>query len=127
MDKLDKLNRLYDKHKDSFVPGICGYHNLLWQVMINGSLKGRDCCLGTGNTKPEGMEIVICDRDVKGYTPTGAILKESNFDKAWNIVDDINTTIFGIDKDRQMELVLSTMGKRKKARGRNIHERCSRR
>ena len=96
MSNLDKLNTIYEAHKDH-VNG--SFHNCLWQVMINDSLQGSDAAFVLG------MDQVIIALGDGGYIP--AMFGITIHPDA--VLADLNEQVFGLVGDAPDQVMYRSM------------------
>lgn len=102
----EKLNRLFDKHKDKFVGN---FHGLLWKLLVDKIRKDKSSAL-VQNYAPEGHALGIADQGQNGYVPTMTYFKDStSYDDADAIIDELNQEIFGLDDLAASKILLSSM------------------
>ena len=92
MEITDRLNKIYDKYNKDFEQGISSFHNLLWQIMINNNFKGRVVVFYPIVTS-EGNEMVVAS-GTGGYTETGVIFKDSDWDKSSALSMEISMLVW---------------------------------
>lgn len=107
MDSVtDKLNTIFKKHKDDMEGG---FHNMLWQIMVNES------CEGAFIVQYDGMIVVA--QECGGYVPCHVKVKngaahEAGHDNAEGIVDDLNAEVFGLLPEGAFRIVAKSMRKK---------------
>lgn len=114
-DRLARLNVVYDKYKDDFEGS---FHNMLWQVMVNGvrdetrsAFVVADAENMVRNGKPvAAWEFGIADAGRKGYTP-GSCWYVGDYDKASRVAEELNKEVFGLEPEEGWMIAASTMRK----------------
>lgn len=115
--KTDKLHAIHENHKAEFEPGLCSFHNLLWQIMINEVRKDTESAFAVAPSKdqPGRWQIGIADADVLGYTPTEVILVTKDYNEASGVLEKLNREVFGLDTDAAHRIVARSMRLRRSA------------
>jgi hypothetical protein len=112
MKRTDKLKKIYEQYKHLFQPLITSFHNLLWQVMINESMKGKGPVAFTAIVADRGCEMVIASAD-GGYYPTGVkFVEEIEYNKASDHAEEISSHVFGHSKKENWKIVARSMRKK---------------
>lgn len=98
---LEKLNRLYDKYLPKFENS--GWHNTLWQIMINQNFKNIKACF-TPVYKNGGLNMGIA-HGLDGFTKSTAWFKEGvTYDEASDICADLNKEVFDLSDDEAFQI-----------------------
>lgn len=92
MKTIKRLNKIYDKYRDDFKEGICSFHDLLWQIMINQNFKEKEVVFYPVVT-PEGNEMVVAS-GAGGYTETGVVFKNDDWDKSTELSIEISLLVW---------------------------------
>ena len=100
-----KLNELYKRFKDEFAGG---FHNVLWQIMVNETMKARVVVfhpvVGEGY-----VEAVLAHVD-GGYQHTACFFKKgTTYNEAHDIIDVLNKEVFGVDKMAAHKITAASM------------------
>ncbi len=108
MEKTEILNKLFDKYKDRFDGS---FHNVLWQIMINGKRKDTESCFVSNYTN-RGLDLGIADKNESGYTFAGCCFKYNvTYDEAELILADLNKEVFELTEDQAFKISLSSLTK----------------
>ncbi len=111
MKGADLANKLFDKYKDS-TEGL--FLNSLWQILVNGcraNVQSAFVYVYVPAVKG-GVNVGIADLNVSGYTPATFSFKADVPEKIReDIIDDLNSEVFGITPKRAFEIELSSMRK----------------
>jgi hypothetical protein len=103
--QTEKLDSIFKKHQEHFQTG---FHNLLWQVMINECTKGSDVVLYPVHEE-SGLILAVADR-AGGYTPTTCHFTEGIQHKdALRIAETITSDIFNIPAPMQHKWIAESM------------------
>jgi hypothetical protein len=98
-EDTDKLNVIYNMYKDLFSQG---YHNLLWQIMINEKHGEK---VFTAAYTDSGLELVIACPE-GGYISAMCIFNDNiSYNKANDYAEDISKSVFSIDKNEVLNRV----------------------
>ncbi len=85
------------------------FHDLLWQIAINGMLEDeKRHVIFHVDVTPEGNQLVLA-YESGGYKNTGVYFISENYNDCCNIVEQINEEFFQIDKDRQVKIIGQSM------------------
>ncbi len=107
---MKKFNRIYATHKKKFPqnPALNTIHNVLWQVIVNKSFKGRKVAFSVAVTK-QGNQIIFCENGKPGYYPTGVYFITSKYALAIKHCQQLNKEVFDLSRIGANRIVLSTM------------------
>lgn len=105
---VKKFNKVHNKYKDKFKKGVFGLHNLLWQIMINDSMKDSDVTF-TAIVVEQGCEIVIASLN-GGYHETGVIFESEDYSQCNDVCEELGLSVFGLKFDDHLRLVSRSMG-----------------
>lgn len=95
-DKLKWFNRIHKKFNKHFEEILLStLHNLLWQVIINQTMKGKSVVFYPVVTE-NGYEMVIAC-STGGYNETGVLFSEKSWDKCNTICEQISLLAFHKD------------------------------
>lgn len=101
-NKLKWFNRIFKKFGKDFKEALpCTFHNLIWQIIINGTRKGKSDVFYPVIT-PEGTEMVIA-QSTGGYLETGVMFKSKNWDKCQDLCEKISLLAFHKDMGGTLE------------------------
>jgi hypothetical protein len=105
--KLQKLNALYEKHKNK-TEGL--FHNTLWQLMVNNVRKGMLSAFVYIYGQPKDrVNVGIADYGHKGYTPATFKIKETVGENERELmIDELNSVVFGITPEKSFEIEISS-------------------
>jgi hypothetical protein len=106
--KANLLNKLYDKYNDCFANTMPSFHNLLWQLMINGVHKGKRMCFYAALTGGENTLGLVTFNEA-GYYPAVFFKETVNFPEMEAIVNNLNQQVFDVDEKEYMRIVSSSM------------------
>ena len=102
-----KVDAIYDAHKASFG---YGFHSALWAIIVNGAVTKGAVVAFTSVIGDNGMLLGVATKDEAGYSPSGAHFKlGTTYEAASRIADDLNATVFGIDRRTAWKIVASSM------------------
>ncbi len=102
------LNELYDKYKDDFEKNCSpSFHNLLWQIIVNEVMANKTICFTPVYTKT-GLQIGIAHANEGGYQATNVHFT-CDYEKASDILEDMNLVLFGMNEKAQTVLIGTTM------------------
>lgn len=111
------LNSIYDANKDNFKPGMCSFHNLLWQLIINETWKDTNIHCFVPVYQDGGNMIAIAENNKYGYHPTYVFFADGiDYKQANNICKRINEEMFGLLSDACDNIVASSMRKQPRRR-----------
>lgn len=105
MKAHEKVNELYDTHKESFV---CGFHDTLWQILVNQACEGAFHSLWTG-------ELVVAQSD-GGYIPTPCRFKDDVKEgEKESVIEHLNAEVFGLLEKGAESIVVASFRNQKRA------------
>jgi hypothetical protein len=111
MDTVDKLNAIFNEHKANFSGG---FHNCLWQIMVNESLANSDAQYAF--TPLHDNRIVIAASDGGYLRGCHCFLADTvTYSQAGEIADSLNASVFGLLPDGAMRVIGKSMSKQKRA------------
>ena len=108
-DTVDKLNAIYNKHAAKSGGTIEGlFHNALWQVMINNSLKGAPAAFTCIDSPYQGHIIIALDEG--GYITSccGFVANLTEEDRE-EVLADLNKEVFGLLRDAADNIILRSL------------------
>jgi len=85
MDTVDKLNEIFEAHKDECKGS---FHNALWQIMINDSLGGEEAAF---------IQDVLTKQVAIAFGSGGYI--PACFEAPDSTLDQLNEKVFGLTPD----------------------------
>jgi len=101
MGDTDKLNKILKTYNDLFTQG---FHNLLWQIMINERHKGKKIAFTAAYTDI-GLELVLAMPD-GGYIPCSCAFNDTiTYMKGNDYAEDISMAVFDIDKKEVLDRI----------------------
>jgi len=107
-EKTNLLNKIYKSYKDLFAQG---FHNLLWQIMINEKHADK---VFTACYTGAGLELVIADPK-GGYIPALCIFNDNiTYEKANDFAEDVSKSVFSIDENEVLNRILNSFAIRVK-------------
>jgi hypothetical protein len=102
------LKKIYEEHAHLFQVTVPTFHNLLWQILINETMKGKTVAF-TAAYVAEGLSLVIAD-SAGGYFPTGIFFKpEITYMVGNEAAEHISMQVFHITKDEAILRVMKSM------------------
>ena len=108
--KRQYLKRIHEAFSGLFKPLLpCTFHNLLWQIMINESMKNRRVAFSIADGE-HGWQLVIADA-AGGYFPTGVFFKSPNFKHLCTVTDIISSLVFDITTSEALDRVRESITK----------------
>lgn len=107
------LSNLKKEYNHNFKSGgilFRSFHDLLWQIAINGMLEDEKdpVIFHVDVTAKNGNELILAFSS-GGYKKTGVYFVNEDYSKCCDIAEEINEKFFQIDKDEQMELMAKSM------------------
>lgn len=104
------LAEIREKFNGNFKSEFRSFHDLLWQIAINGMLDNEEEPVifhldVTGNS---GNELVLAFQS-GGFKRTGVFFIEGNYDECSKVVEEINEMFFEVDHDSQMRIISKSM------------------
>jgi len=107
-DKIAKLNRIFQTHRDSFSGG---FHNALWQIICNGALddsESQHCFVALHDKR-----IVIASSGGGYLSGCHCYLKtELSREQVVTIAEQLSGEVFGLSGDAYDDVVLKSLAKR---------------
>lgn len=107
---VDALQQIYEQYKDNFESG---FHNVLWQLMINGDENGWAELMARGDVAFTALAadnaLGIASRNQRGYTPTMCHFRAPQYSINRELVDRLNRDVFGIEPREAFNIVSSSM------------------
>lgn len=107
---LSSLDKKYSKAFNSGDLQYRSFHDLLWQIAINGMLDDeKEPVVFTVNVRGDfGNELVLAYSS-GGYKSTGVYFISNNYSDCYDLSEEINSYFFQIDKKEQMQLISKSM------------------
>lgn len=105
------IRKEYNEHFKTGKIQYRSFHDLLWQIAINGMLDNEDnepVSFHVDVTGKFGNQLVLAYSS-GGYKNTGVYFVSSNYNECCDIAEKINERFFKIDKEEQMRLINKSM------------------
>jgi hypothetical protein len=104
----DKLNYIYETFNDHFENISPGFHNLLWQLLINNIYQDKIICLDCVFNDSK-LELVLITKNEKGYTPLNIFFVKPNYKDGKAIIDNLNNLLFHLDKKETYSIFITAI------------------
>lgn len=101
-----KLNMIFKENEEYF---IASFHNLLWQILVNGSLDKEMCVFHPVVTEGGLWEVVLANIQ-GGYNHTGCYFKPgTTYNEACDRLDILNVDVFGLELEAAAKVMDKSM------------------
>lgn len=102
-----ELNEAYKKFNKLFRIDTRSFHDLLWQIIVNETFKGRVFCLHVV-VEEDGNHLVVAFAS-GGYQKTGVYFNDVDYNKCCDIVEGINEAAFKLSIEDTNLIVSNSM------------------
>jgi hypothetical protein len=103
----EKFNKIYKSYNDLFVPSMPSFHNLLWQIIVNETLKNKTVAFYVDYTDRGAQFVIACNDG--GYIPTGVFFTEKiGYNAAADYCSDISQQVFDLSKKEIKSIVTNS-------------------
>lgn len=108
MNKYQKVSEIYEKYADKFHTG---FHNLLWQVIVNEKQKIDGETAFAVNLTEIGPSLVIVHHGQKGFIQTACYMDFNTvktYRQSFEIAIKLNTDVFGLSQSDSLKIIGSS-------------------
>lgn len=117
------LHQVHDPYADKFIKGLPGFHNLLWQLVVNEKYDKQIIIFHPVPVQPNKTQDKLDESYKDGYWELGIVtfneggfqrtyvtfVPTIDYDEACGICDELNEKLFGITPEFGIKIITDSM------------------